>query len=48
MKAYLADVTDYSATIADTFSELLGQKVFLQLVSSDKIDEGIIITSFYC
>ncbi|XP_059072471.1 linoleate 9S-lipoxygenase A-like [Cryptomeria japonica] len=39
MKAYLADVTDYSATIADTVSELIGQKVFLQLVSSDKIHE---------
>ncbi|GLJ05608.1 hypothetical protein SUGI_0021070 [Cryptomeria japonica] len=39
MKAYLADVTDYSATVADTVSELLGQKVFLQLVSSDKIDQ---------
>ncbi|GLJ05589.1 hypothetical protein SUGI_0020800 [Cryptomeria japonica] len=39
MKAYLADVTDYSATVANAVSELIGQKVFLRLVSSDKIDQ---------
>ncbi|KAH9326873.1 hypothetical protein KI387_007051 [Taxus chinensis] len=38
-KTYLADVTDYSATLSDTLFELIGKKVFLQLVSSDQIDQ---------
>uniref|UniRef100_A0A0D6QR96 Lipoxygenase n=1 Tax=Araucaria cunninghamii TaxID=56994 RepID=A0A0D6QR96_ARACU len=38
-KTYLFDVNDYSATLADTVFELVGQKVFLQLVSSDQIDQ---------
>ncbi|KAH9326880.1 hypothetical protein KI387_007058, partial [Taxus chinensis] len=38
-KTYIADVNDYSATATDTLFELIGQKVFLQLVSSDQIDQ---------
>ncbi|GLJ05546.1 hypothetical protein SUGI_0019930 [Cryptomeria japonica] len=37
-KVAFLNLTDYSATLADEASELMGKKVSLQLVSSDQID----------
>eukprot|EP01018_Ginkgo_biloba_P021179 Gb_27230 [translate_table: standard] len=38
-KTYLFDVTDYSATLIDSAFELMGQKVYFQLLSSDHVDQ---------
>lgn len=37
-KVAFLNLTDYSATVADEISELMGKKVSLELVSSDQID----------
>ncbi|GLJ05543.1 hypothetical protein SUGI_0019850 [Cryptomeria japonica] len=37
-KVSLFSVTDYSAAVADGVSELMGNRVYLQLVSSDQVD----------
>ncbi|KAH9326857.1 hypothetical protein KI387_007035, partial [Taxus chinensis] len=39
-KTYVLFVNDYTATATDLASELLGQRVFLRLVSSDQIDQA--------
>lgn len=40
LRTYLEGVTDYSSTIESSMLEETLQKVYLQLVSSHKIDEG--------
>ena len=39
-KVALLHLTDYTATLADEASELMGKKISLQLVSSDQVDPG--------
>lgn len=39
-KVSLFNITDYAATLTDDVSELTGNKVYFQLVSSDQVDPG--------
>jgi len=42
----LLNATDYSAILADEASELMGNRVSLQLVSSDQVDPGKSVNAF--
>lgn len=44
-KVAFLNLTDYSATVADEISELMGKKISLELVSSDLMDPGIIYSA---